>query len=112
MTSIRRTSAAGSAALVAASWIIERVRKVIIGDGTLRIELKDGTTLDRSIERVRHGNDAKLVIGDVQPAAGPGVDSQLIIVLRDAHRARALALTKSKLSLDQLAIKFGRSTER
>ena len=39
-------------------------------------------------------------------------DPQLIILLRDAHRARALALAKPRLSLDELATSFGRSTER
>ena len=92
--------------------VIERVRKVIIGDGRLTMQLNDGTTLDRSIERVRHGNDAKLVIGDVRPIDGYRADPQLITLLRDAHRARALALSKPNLSLDQVAIKFGRSTER
>ncbi|WP_395001342.1 recombinase family protein [Sphingomonas sp.] len=92
--------------------IIERVRKVIIGDGTLTVALNDGTTLERSIERVRHGNDARLVIGERKPEGEGSADPQLIILLRDAYRARALALSKPNLSLDQLAIKFGRSTER
>ena len=92
--------------------IIERVRKVIIGDGTLTMQLNDGATLERSIERVRHGNDARLVIGERKPEGEGSADPQLIILLRDAHRARALALSKPSLSLDQLAIKFGRSTER
>ena len=92
--------------------IIERVRKVVIGDGTLTLQLNDGTTLDRSIERLRHGNDTKLVIGE-RKAEGPGTpDPQLIILLRDAYRARALALSKPNVPLDKLAIKFGRSTER
>ena len=92
--------------------IIERVRKVVIGDGTLTMHLNDGTTFERTIERVRHGNDAKLVVGDVQLAAVARADSQLIILLRDAHSARALALSRPTLSLDQLAVNFGRSTER
>ena len=37
---------------------------------------------------------------------------QLIVLLKDAQRARALALSKPKLPLDQLAARFGRSTER
>jgi site-specific DNA recombinase len=92
--------------------IIERVRKVTIGDGTLTLQLNDGTTLQRSIERVRHGNDAKLVVGDSKAQGQPRPDPQLVILLRDAHRARALALLKPSLSLEQLAVKFGRSTER
>ena len=39
-------------------------------------------------------------------------DPQLIILLKDVHRAKALALARPKLTLDQLAAKFGRSTER
>ena len=92
--------------------LIERVRKIIIGDAELTIELADGNTLRRSVERVRHGNDARLVIGLPNAAEKPKADLQLIILLKDAHRAKALALAKPKLTLDELAARFGRSTER
>jgi AraC-like DNA-binding protein len=62
--------------------------------------------------RVRHGNDAKLFVGEVTILDTPKADPQLIILLRDAHRARALALAKPTWSLDQLADRFGRSSER
>jgi DNA invertase Pin-like site-specific DNA recombinase len=92
--------------------IIERVRKVTVGDASLTLLLNDGTTLERTIERIRHGNDAKLIVGE--PCAGKvaNADRQLIVLLRDVHRAQALALGKPKFSLDQLAKLFGRSTER
>ena len=91
--------------------LIDRVRKVIIGDAQLTIELADGKKLNRSFERVRHGNDVKLVVGQWDEDRHKA-DPQLIILLQDAHRARALALAKPKLSLDHLASRFGRSTER
>ena len=91
---------------------MELVRKVIIGDAELTIELADGSKLERSLDRVRHGNDAKLVVGQLTDPSQPKADPQLITLLNDAHRARSLAFTKPKLSLDQLAAKFGRSTER
>lgn len=92
--------------------IIERVRRVTVGDGMLSLLLNDGTTLERSIERVRHGNDAKLLIGEAQPAERPVPDPQMVLLLREAQRARALALSKPGLSLQRLAQKFGRSPER
>ena len=92
--------------------LIERVRKIIIGDAELTIELADGNALRRSVERVRHGNDARLVIGLPNVPEKPNADPQLIILLKDVHRARALALAKPKLTLDELAARFGRSTER
>jgi len=92
--------------------IIERVRKVTVGDAALAMLLNDGTTLERSIERIRHGNDAKLVIGDLAIADEPKSDPQLIILLRDAHRAQTLAMAKPNFALDRLAKIFGRSTER
>jgi len=91
--------------------MIERVRKVTIGDASLTLLLNDGTTLERTLERIRHGNDAKLIVGEPSTKQGK-VDPQLIVLLRDAHRAQTLALGKPKLSLDQLAKLFGRSTER
>ncbi len=92
--------------------IIERVRKVTIGDAALTMLLNDGTTLERSIERIRQGNDATLVIGDLAIAHEPRSDPQLIILLRDAHRAQTLAMAKPNFALDRLAKIFGRSTER
>jgi hypothetical protein len=43
--------------------VSEHIAKVIIGDAELTIELMDGSVLQQTLERVRHGNDAKLVIG-------------------------------------------------
>jgi site-specific DNA recombinase len=92
--------------------IIERVRKVTIGDACLTLLLNDGTTLERSVERVRHGNDATLIVGELSKPAHKKADPQLIVLLQDAHRAQALALSKPNLSLEQLARTFGRSSER
>jgi DNA invertase Pin-like site-specific DNA recombinase len=90
--------------------IIERVRKVTISDASLTLLLNDGANLERSIDRVRHGNDTKLVVGE--PGTSKHADTQLLALLRDAHRAQALAVGKPKLSLEQLARTFGRSIER
>jgi hypothetical protein len=92
--------------------MIERVRKVTIGDASLTLLLNDGTTLERKLERIRHGNDAKLIVGEPCATTQGKVRPQLIVLLRDAHRAQTLALAKPKLSLDQLAKLFGRSAER
>jgi hypothetical protein len=92
--------------------IIERVRRVTIGDASLTLLLNDGTMLERSIERIRHGNDAKLIVGELAAGKGQKADPQLIVLLKDARRAQRLALAKPTLSLDQLARLFGRSTER
>ncbi|MBC7603673.1 MAG: recombinase family protein [Ramlibacter sp.] len=91
---------------------LEHVRKVIVGDAELTMEMADGTKLVRTIERVRHGNDAKLIVGNLAAAASPVGNQQLIILLQDAARAQALALAKPRLTLNDLATKFGRSTER
>ena len=92
--------------------VCKRISRVVVGDGELTIELKDGAILQRSLERVRHGNDAKLIVGSLAPRSDPAGDQQLIILLQDAARAQALALAKPKLSLDALAATFGRSPER
>ena len=92
--------------------IIERVRKVTIGDGSLSLLLKDGTVHERSLERVRHGNDAKLVVGAVVSDEDPKPDRQLVVLLKDAFRAQALAMAKPNFTLERLAKLFGRSTER
>ena len=92
--------------------IIERVRRVTIGEGTLSLLLNDETTLEQSIARIRHGNDAKLAIGELRTREMPAPNPQLIVLLKDAQRAKALALSKPLLSLEQLAAKFGRSAER
>ncbi len=78
----------------------------------LSMLLNDGTTLERSMERIRHGNDAKLIVGELVVSDQPRSDPQLIILLKDAHRARALAMAKPNFALDRLAKTFGRSTER
>ena len=92
--------------------VIDRVRKIVIGDAELAIELTNGLILRRSLERVRHGNDARLVVGAQDALGKPKADPQLMILLNQAHQARALALARPKLTLDQLAAKFGRSIER
>jgi site-specific DNA recombinase len=92
--------------------LIERVRRIIVGDGTLTITLSDGHKLQRAFERVRHGNDAKLIVGEKATSDTRSADPQLIILLRGAHRARELAVGKPRLSLDELATSFDRSTER
>ena len=91
---------------------IDRVLKIVIGDAELAIELTNGLILRRSLDRVRHGNDARLVVGAPDALGKPKADPQLMILLKQAHQARALALARPKLPLDQLAAKFGRSTER
>ncbi|MHA6723156.1 recombinase family protein [Sphingomonas sp. RS2018] len=94
--------------------LVQHVRKVIIGDGQLIVHTADGSMLEQAFERVRHGNDAKLVIAECTNTQvdRSRPDPQLIILLQEAYRARALALAKPRLSIDQLATKFGRSTER
>jgi len=42
----------------------------------------------------------------------PTPDPQLVLLLKDAHRAQVLALSKPNYTLDRLAKLFGRSTER
>jgi DNA invertase Pin-like site-specific DNA recombinase len=91
--------------------ICKHVHRVALGDAELTIELKDGAILQRSLERIRHGNDAKIVVGSPVPDK-PIANPQLILLLKDAVRARDFALAKPKLSLDALAAKFGRSPER
>ncbi|WP_308515704.1 recombinase family protein [Sphingomonas flavescens] len=92
--------------------VIEQIRKVIIGDAVITVELNNGATLERSIERVRQGNDAKLIVGKVTVIDKPIPDPQLIILLLDGRRARILTESKPNLELDRVAKLFGRSTER
>ena len=92
--------------------IIERVRKVTIGEATLTLLLNDGTLLEKSIERVRHGNDVRLVVGDLVPVDEPTPHPQLVVLLKDANRAQALALARPNFTLERLAKIFGRSMER
>jgi DNA invertase Pin-like site-specific DNA recombinase len=92
--------------------VSEHFAKIVIGDAELTIELMDGSVLQRSLERVRHGNDAQLIIGSASAGNETQGDQQLVILLQDAARAQALAVVKTKLSLDALAAKFGRSPER
>ncbi|WP_114226775.1 MULTISPECIES: recombinase family protein [Sphingomonas] len=94
------------------SFIQQHVQKIIVGDAQLTIELADGIILHRQMERVRHGNDATLVIGELTTSDSPAGNQQLIVLLQDAARAQALALAKPQLTLAELATKFGRSTER
>jgi site-specific DNA recombinase len=92
--------------------IAANIRAVIIGDAELTLELTSGETVIRRLERVRHGNDAALMVGPTHHPEEQKADPQLLILLQDAQRTQALALAKPKLSLDQLAAKFGRSPER
>ena len=92
--------------------IIERVRKVTIGDASVSLLLNDGTMHERSLERIRHGNDAKLIVCDLVATDDATPDPQLIVLLKDAHRAQTLAMSKPNYTLDRLAKLFGRSTAR
>ena len=92
--------------------IIERVRKVTIGDGSLSLLLNDGTIHERSLERLRHGNDAKLVVGELVTIGDPRPDPQMVVLLKDAYRAQTLAMSKPNFTLERLAKLFGRSAER
>jgi DNA invertase Pin-like site-specific DNA recombinase len=88
------------------------IRAITIGDAELTMELVTGEILNRGVDRVRHGNDVALIVGPTSHPQEPKPDRQLLILLRDAHRAQALAIAKPKLTLQQLAAKFGRSPER
>lgn len=57
-------------------------------------------------------NDAKLIVGSMAQPVKPSRNQQLFVLLHDAARAQAFALAKPKLSLTELASKFGRSPER
>ena len=92
--------------------ILERVRKVTIGDGTMSMALHDGAMLERTIERIRHGNDARLIVGERIDQAVTPANSQMLVLIKDAYRARALAMARPNFDLDRLAKIFGRSTER
>ena len=92
--------------------LVERINKVVMGDAELTIELSDGTTLHCSLERVRHGNDAQMVMGEQAKSDQQNADPQLLVLMQDAQRARAFALAKPQLQLEQLSAKFGRSAER
>ncbi len=92
--------------------VVANIRAIVIGDAELTVELVTGKKLVRRLELVRHGNDVALVIGPALLGQERKVDPQLLILLRDAQRAQALALAMPKLSLKQLAAKFGRSPER
>jgi DNA invertase Pin-like site-specific DNA recombinase len=91
---------------------LRHVRRVVIGDAELTIELADGSTIKRALDRIRHGNDAKLIVRGTPMSDQPADNQQLLILLQVAARAQAFALAKPKLSLDELAAKFGRSSER
>ena len=67
--------------------ILKQVRKVTIGEAMLGMLLNEGTMLDRSIERIRHGNDATLIVGELVVSDELKSDPQLIILLNDAQRA-------------------------
>lgn len=84
----------------------------MIGDASLSLLLNDGTTHERSLERIRHGNDARLVVGEIADVDQPTSNPQLIVLLKDAGRAQRLAIAKPNFTLDRLAKLFGRSTER
>ena len=92
--------------------IIEQVRKITIGDATLTLVLNDGTTFEHTLNRIRHGNDAKLIVGELVQPDQPKSNPQLVLLLQEAHRARVMATAKPNLDLDRLAKTFGRSTER
>ena len=92
--------------------LLQHVCKVVVGDAKLTLELIDGQLLHRSLDRVRHGNDVKLVVGELATEEKPRSNPQLLSLLQEAQRARALALSKPQLPLDRLAAKFGLSPDR
>lgn len=91
---------------------LQHIRRVVIGDAELTIKLADGSTIKRALDRVWHGNDAKLIVGGQPTSDQPAGNQQLIILPQDAARAQAFALAMPKLSLNELAARFGRSSER
>ena len=92
--------------------LLQHLRKVVVGDGELTIELIDGQLLHRSLDRVRHGNDVRLIVGELATQDKPKSNPQLLALLQEAQRARALAMSKPQLPLVQLAAKFGLSPDR
>ena len=88
------------------------MRRVTISNASLSLLLNDGATHERSIDRIRDGNDAELTVGDLPVTDQPRSSPQLVVLLKDAHRARALAMARPNNPLDKLAKMFGRSTER
>ncbi len=46
----------------------------------MTVQLIDGSKLKRSLERIRHGNDAKLVVGQLTRPTERKAHPQLIIV--------------------------------
>lgn len=92
--------------------LCKHIGRIVVADAQLSIELNDGAVLERSLERVRHGNDASLIVGTSPAEKEPTPNQQLVILLQDAARAQAFALAQPKLSLNDLATKFGRSPER
>jgi len=103
---------AGSDLLQRRAAILERVSQIMIGEGELILTLRDGSKLCRSLNRIRDGRDVTLIVGELDTQGEPECDPQIIAVLRDAIRARNLALDKPQLSLHDLASRFGRSPDR
>ncbi|MBW0145767.1 recombinase family protein [Sphingomicrobium clamense] len=91
---------------------LHHVLKVLIGDGKLMLTLNDGSRLERTVKKLRHGNDAQLIVSEPEQSVGAAADPQLVKLMQDAYQARELALTKPMTPIDKLAKKFGRSTER
>lgn len=90
--------------------IVEQIESVEVGEGMLRLKLKDGAALEQPMFKLRHGNDAQLIVGE-QISADAG-DPQMVKLMHDALMARKLAISKPMTSLPKLAAQFGRSTER
>lgn len=92
--------------------MLNHVCQIRVGAAELTLKLHDGSTLCRSLARVRDGQDVKLVVGELSTGDQPKCDPQIVAVLRDAMRARQLALAEPALTLEQLASEFGRSPDR
>lgn len=92
--------------------MLQHLRKVVVGDAELTIELFDGQLLHRSLDRVRRGNDVRLIVGELATQDKPTSNPQLLALLQEAQRARALAMSKPHLPIVQLASKFGLSPDR
>jgi hypothetical protein len=88
------------------------ISRITVGEGELTIATHDGQRLRKAITRLRDGRDVRLVVGEQQAGRENKGDAQIIALLQDARRAQELALAKPKLSLAELAIRFGRSPDR
>jgi DNA invertase Pin-like site-specific DNA recombinase len=87
--------------------VCDHVRRVTIGDAELTLEFKDGAIAQRSLERVRPGNDAKLIVGSLSPDGRARRQSAAHCASAGCGSCADPCLAKSKLSLDALATSSG-----